>query len=37
MNHKEHSGHTHKHSEHCGHVAIWHNGYTDYVHDGHLL
>lgn len=32
-----HHGHVHKHTKDCGHVAIEHEGHTDYLQDGHLL
>ncbi len=33
---KTHEGHDHQHGPACGHVAIKHEGHTDYLHDGHL-
>jgi len=32
----EHANHNHEHGNNCGHVAIEHEGHTDYLHDGHL-
>ncbi|MFO1477904.1 MAG: hypothetical protein U1F98_14815 [Verrucomicrobiota bacterium] len=32
----EHKNHSHKHGPGCGHVAVEHEGHTDYLHDGHL-
>jgi hypothetical protein len=31
-----HPNHLHKHGPGCGHLAVSHNGHTDYLHDGHL-
>jgi hypothetical protein len=31
-----HKGHTHAHTDSCGHQAIRHDGHVDYLHDGHL-
>ena len=28
--------HEHTHGPDCGHLAVEHNGHTDYLHDGHL-
>jgi hypothetical protein len=37
MNHPHSpSEHPHKHGPGCGHMAIKHEGHTDYLHDGHL-
>ena len=36
MNCKAHAGHSHTHSETCGHTRILHDGHVDYLHDGHL-
>lgn len=32
----EHANHDHQHGTSCGHVAVQHDGHTDYLHDGHL-
>lgn len=31
-----HSDHDHSHGPDCGHIAVEHDGHTDYLHDGHL-
>ena len=31
-----HANHTHKHGAGCGHMALKHDGHTDYLHDGHM-
>lgn len=36
MSHHTHDGHTHTHSENCGHIRVMHDGHVDYLHDGHL-
>jgi hypothetical protein len=36
MSHDVHAGHSHVHSEHCGHTGVKHDGHVDYLHDGHL-
>ena len=33
---KMHQDHSHQHGLGCGHIAIEHNGHTDYLHDSHL-
>lgn len=32
----KHEHHRHQHGPDCEHIAIEHNGHTDYLHDGHL-
>jgi len=34
MSHHDH--HDHVHGPGCSHVAVQHDGHTDYLHDGHL-
>jgi hypothetical protein len=36
MAHVVHPEHIHTHSADCGHIAIEHEGHTDYVYEGHL-
>jgi hypothetical protein len=36
MAHETHEHHSHTHGAGCGHIALKHNGHTDYLHDGHL-
>lgn len=33
---RTHQGHAHTHGAGCGHIAIQHDGHTDYLHEGHL-
>jgi len=34
--HEIHADHPHSHGNGCGHVAVNHNGHTDYLHNAHL-
>ena len=34
--HPIHESHTHSHGQGCGHLAVKHDGHTDYLHEGHL-
>ena len=36
QDHHTHEGHTHVHSDSCGHAKIKHGDHTDFLHEGHL-